>query len=332
MIRKGTKVRLLNEAIEGVVLAVFSPERVELEDHHGFRRIVSVTEIVEIFSDPVQEVEKRDADKMHVKSESGIASKDAEIRLADEESVLVELKRNLDSIAVELINASKWQVVYEGGRFSAEIQYSLFNGQSNPLSRVHLTDFTLQSIGSLEGLYFQAVFFDSKPFESRPPQYKQIRLNQKELQVIFSGEQHLRKQIFSLGSDTAIIGRLLDKFSDREAAPPGSGFTTKTANSGSRSSFIIPKEKVVDLHIEKLIKDPASMSSGQIIALQLSVFEKEMDNAFLTGITSLIFIHGIGSGILRSSIREELKKYDQIRYGDAPAEKFGRGATQIHFK
>jgi dsDNA-specific endonuclease/ATPase MutS2 len=94
---------------------------------------------------------------------------------------------------------------------------------------------------------------------------------------------------------------------------------------------ILNKEKVVDLHIEELLKDHTSMSNSQIISYQLKKFQYEMDQAILNHYYKIIFIHGVGEGILKSAIREELKKYSDIKFSEAPYEKFGHGATEVIF-
>ena len=77
--------------------------------------------------------------------------------------------------------------------------------------------------------------------------------------------------------------------------------------------------------------DFTNMSNGQIISLQLRHFQFEMDNALVNHLRKITFIHGVGEGVLRSAIREELKKYPNIKFEDAPVEKFGYGATEVVF-
>ncbi len=92
------------------------------------------------------------------------------------------------------------------------------------------------------------------------------------------------------------------------------------------------KEREIDLHIERLTRQSASMDSGEILALQLKHFEKAIDNAILDEINELIVIHGVGNGVLRSEIHRRLAKNTHIAYfKDARREKFGYGATQIGF-
>jgi dsDNA-specific endonuclease/ATPase MutS2 len=73
------------------------------------------------------------------------------------------------------------------------------------------------------------------------------------------------------------------------------------------------------------------MSNSQIISYQLKKFQYEMDQAIINHYYKIIFIHGVGEGILKSAIREELKKYADIKFSEAPYEKFGHGATEVIF-
>ena len=93
--------------------------------------------------------------------------------------------------------------------------------------------------------------------------------------------------------------------------------------------MILSRQKVVDLHIEELLKDPSGLSNAQIISYQLNQFMYEMDQAIINQLHKITFIHGVGEGILKNAIREELKKYPGVRWAAAPPEKFGYGATEI---
>ena len=57
-----------------------------------------------------------------------------------------------------------------------------------------------------------------------------------------------------------------------------------------------------------------------------------MDQAILNRLQKVIFIHGVGEGVLKSAIREELKKFPKVKFNDAPYEKYGYGATEVVFK
>lgn len=91
--------------------------------------------------------------------------------------------------------------------------------------------------------------------------------------------------------------------------------------------------KEIDLHIEKLSNTYANLSNVEIIEIQLNHFNKIIDEAIIHKFLSIIFIHGVGNGTLKSMIHKQLGKHPQVKiFMDAHKEKFGYGATQVFFK
>lgn len=89
----------------------------------------------------------------------------------------------------------------------------------------------------------------------------------------------------------------------------------------------------VDLHIEQLREDYASLKSSEILTIQLSRFHQALDAAIVHQLSELTFIHGAGNGILRQELHKALGKHQKIRtFMDARKEKFGYGATKVIFK
>jgi hypothetical protein len=92
------------------------------------------------------------------------------------------------------------------------------------------------------------------------------------------------------------------------------------------------KNVVVDLHIEQLTDDTDHMSTEQILQHQLAAFENALNSAMLQGADSLKIIHGVGNGTLRHQIHKALAHTPGIRFfEDVQKEKFGYGATLVHF-
>ena len=103
---------------------------------------------------------------------------------------------------------------------------------------------------------------------------------------------------------------------------------------------IVKKDKVnknhvreVDLHIEALADDYLFLDNQEILDIQMSEFNTCLENAVVDGADQIIFIHGIGNGVLRNKIHKKLSQYPHIKYfEDARKEKFGYGATKVHLK
>ena len=107
------------------------------------------------------------------------------------------------------------------------------------------------------------------------------------------------------------------------------------------SFFKSPEEKTVivkpaseiDLHIEKLRDDYQFLGSSEILAIQLTHFNKILDAAIVNQLPEITFIHGTGNGVLKHELHKILSKHQKIEtFMDARKEKFGYGATKVLLK
>lgn len=87
---------------------------------------------------------------------------------------------------------------------------------------------------------------------------------------------------------------------------------------------------VVDLHADELLETTAGMSNVDILNYQLDVFRKTIEENKKRKGQRLIFIHGKGEGVLRQAIIKELHyRYKTFLYQDASFREYGYGATQV---
>ena len=88
-------------------------------------------------------------------------------------------------------------------------------------------------------------------------------------------------------------------------------------------------EWVVDLHAEQLEGHSYSQSNQQKLTLQLNHFQECLEKALRSHLSKIVFVHGVGNGVLRQSIRDILKRYDGIEFSDGSYQKYGAGATEV---
>jgi len=87
-----------------------------------------------------------------------------------------------------------------------------------------------------------------------------------------------------------------------------------------------------DLHIEKLVKSYKAMSNYEILTLQSETAKKHLEFAIRNRIPKIVFIHGVGDGVLKSELDFRMGRYDTISFQDANYQKYGLGATEVYFK
>jgi dsDNA-specific endonuclease/ATPase MutS2 len=102
-----------------------------------------------------------------------------------------------------------------------------------------------------------------------------------------------------------------------------------------KSSVLKPKERnqpkmEVDLHINQLVKNPRNMDNFEMLNLQLETAKRQLDFAISKRIQKVVFIHGVGAGVLKEELHYLFKKYDNVKYYDADYQKYGLGATEVY--
>lgn len=95
---------------------------------------------------------------------------------------------------------------------------------------------------------------------------------------------------------------------------------------------ITKPSKEIDLHIDKLTTQQ-NLSNGEMLRIQMEAFQKALDAAIATNMDEIIFIHGVGNGILRNEIHKKLAATKGLKFfEDAAKEKFGYGATKVRIR
>tara|TARA_B100001564_G_scaffold46670_1_gene33881 strand:+ start:88124 stop:88669 length:546 start_codon:yes stop_codon:yes gene_type:complete len=89
----------------------------------------------------------------------------------------------------------------------------------------------------------------------------------------------------------------------------------------------------VDLHIEKLVKNPNNIENKNILSFQINAAKKILSRAKEIGVNKIIFIHGVGEGILKNELENLLINHSQdLLYYPANFSNYGNGATEVRFK
>lgn len=102
-----------------------------------------------------------------------------------------------------------------------------------------------------------------------------------------------------------------------------------------KSPRIKPKDRnappmEVDLHIDKLVNSYKGMSSYDILNLQLETAKRQIEFAAQKRIQKIVFIHGVGEGVLKAELDFLLGRYDNLKFYDADYQKYGIGATEVY--
>lgn len=86
----------------------------------------------------------------------------------------------------------------------------------------------------------------------------------------------------------------------------------------------------VDLHINQLVKSPKGLTNHEMLNLQLETAKRQLEFAIRKRIQKVVFIHGVGAGVLREELYCLFRRYENVQYYDADYQKYGSGATEVY--
>ncbi|WP_299101653.1 Smr/MutS family protein [uncultured Winogradskyella sp.] len=95
-----------------------------------------------------------------------------------------------------------------------------------------------------------------------------------------------------------------------------------------------PKERhapkfEVDLHIHHLTKSSRGMTNYDMLNLQLDTARGQLEFAIRKRIPKIVFIHGVGEGVLRQELETLFSRYNNVKFYDADYKTYGLGATEV---
>lgn len=125
----------------------------------------------------------------------------------------------------------------------------------------------------------------------------------------------------------------LEAYTKRHAKPTWyKGNNLKVINSVDATELAHFSHEI-DLHIEQLNTSHQKLSNAEILAIQLSAFEKYLNKALRLGVPNVFIIHGVGKGRLRDAVATRLFKNPDVKtFKNEYHPKYGWGATEVIFE
>lgn len=322
----GDKVRLIHSKEEGIVTRFLKNDVVEVEIEAGFKLPVLRRELAIVSKAEDKAFKPQNTTTASVPI---IEKRPSELK-ADKGIFLALLPINDKNVSLYIINNSDWDLPFSLITGSDKTHRGILGGflkarsfQSSPI------DLAMKDFDEWGSFTFQAIYYTFGFHIERPIFIKKLRLrantffNQKKTAPILQKEAYLFQ---------------LDAEDTPETPFQINAQDLKQKMMESTTGEISPKtyEKpspTVDLHIEKLTNNALSMSNAQMLELQLRTFDTKFESAIASGMDEIIFIHGVGNGVLKQEIQRKLAGHKNVAwFQDAQKEKFGYGATRIKIK
>lgn len=339
----GDQVRYLNAVGGGVVIGIVDSKTVKISDDIGFEIPVLASELVKIEGNTPQSAPKKkvaEPEKEVIPEVEPEVGFEQEIPGNDFPDLILALlqpegKGDDEEYRVYLINDCNYHFTYQIATHENELLHHVDMGTLEANTKVFVGSYTAREIQKGNGFFIQGFFFKTKAAEQVPPVQKDINISpvklfkkgsfktndffdQKALTVNII-EQDM-KTVFEKITPEEIDSAIKQKESARKAP-----VTTKKQNKDNRN-FV----KEVDLHIHELVETETGLTPTDKLNIQIQHFEKELDDAIAKGIRKIVFIHGVGNGVLKLRIRSILDKdYKRYQYQDASFQQYKYGATLV---
>ncbi|GET28136.1 DUF2027 domain-containing protein [Prolixibacter sp. SD074] len=359
-IKIGDRVRFLNDVGGGKVTSIINPDMVNVETEDGFELPTLVTKLVVIgggdtYGIPDKASEKNTAAHPATTTKATPEEDEeeetgpefygfAEINQVEGNNqprfifaVVPEDANNAvgAGITLYLINDCNYTVLYQFAYHRDQNYETRDSGTLEPNTRIQLEQLTQADLGDLPAFCFQLLYFRKHATSMEAPVQKEISLNPVKFykQNSFSKNDYFRNPAMTFPLVTDPLTAELEKLSDKEfkkivrekEKPPQK----------KMQPVSLPNQDLVeiDLHIQELLDNTSGLSNADMLKVQMDTFREEMAKAIDLGVKKIIFIHGVGNGVLKNELRRELqRKYRKYSFQDASFQEYGFGATMVNLK
>ncbi len=332
----GDEVKFLNEVGEGVVVRM-QGSSVIISDKDGFEYPVQASDLLLIkrpetrseaveTSSKVNEEEKNKANTVPKKKYPGFVPGLYLTFAPDNEKVPIA-----EGGQIFLVNYTGKAIFYQlffAGSSIPEAHHSIVKPHSADL----IADYSPEDLRNLKNVSLLSI-----PISEKREHLCYSSLIQMEIKTArFQKEDNYNDNPFF---DFSVLSILLESESGFEFVKSAEDSKVKirleqdTVVTGAKNMidpFIVEDGFAeVDLHIEKIRADYKNIPDDQKMIIQLSYFRQALEAAIEKELKRIVFIHGVGVGMLKSELYKILKQYSNLRYGDASFRVYGIGATEV---
>jgi len=137
----------------------------------------------------------------------------------------------------------------------------------------------------------------------------------KDSELVKTNSSELRNQVFANRSFSEVI-------SEKES------YKKKPISRPKKKERELPAMEI-DLHINQLVDSAKGMSNHDMLNLQIDTARRQLEFAIKKRIPKMVFIHGVGEGVLKLELEYLFGRYNNVSYYDANYQKYGVGATEV---
>ena len=238
-----------------------------------------------------------------------------------------------------IVNYTPYTLLYNFATRGAESFYGVDFASVPPYSKILVEsiereDLGLWTEGILQGLFYQDENTVWMPPFSKDYKIRVNHLGKQENYVfpVFMQQKTLLVPVLDAARHKA-EGISIDagkgRKTDQKAESPAQNIVADSKNP-LQAYMIQPEVAEVDLHVEKLLSTRLEMKNAEekdYLARQLQVFETCLNQAIKHRLSKIIFIHGVGNGILKAEMEKRLKNYENLHFMEGSRLRYGVGGA-----
>lgn len=341
MIKIGDKVKFLNDVGGGVVTGFAGKDRVYVENYDGFEIPYLVSQLVNVDAPGMNKNEKATVKPtvQPIKSTETIVTEPAGTWVKGKDAaqfyfcfVPADAGNPLaGDITMFLVNDSNFTLMFRFVYIKPTGINTMKTGTLQPNSKVMLGSFGQNLLSDLPEFGFQLIYFLSNENEWQAPVMKRFKVNPLKFykESSFQFSKFFGQNAMTLQISQNILSIEMDRLTGEDfqkVVKEKMDVSSEVKTVQKRNDEIIE----VDLHINELIDSTGGLSKSEIIQIQKDKVESEMKLAIQGGVKKIVFIHGIGQGVLKQEVTNILKtKFKKYFFQDASFQEYGYGATMV---
>jgi len=352
----GDRVKFMNESGGGVVSEIVSPSMVKVETEDGFEIPYMTRDLVLVTAETPAEkmfVEDSIKDLPKLQTKEEVRPKEFENKRISSLIIYPQDRKAKDfavylafapqhqgmlitgELDIYLVNFSSHQVLFSVSIKGQQAYHHIISGTAPEYSRYFLESIERDQIDSWLNTNVQMIFTKDQSKKLLAPVSTDVHLRGSRFykesaytDSLFFNQKAFLYRLVDV-KNIPLMGELTEVAAKEDEQAIQTQATAVLQNDEILKYQVKEGEAVVDMHIWELVSDYSSMSSQEMLDMQLRYFERCLESAIVHKFHKIIFIHGVGTGTLKKDIHEILDQYEGIYYRAASMADYGVGATQV---
>jgi len=305
----GDQVRALHSSDEGFITKIIDDKTIEIEIEDGFTMPVLIKDVVVVKKEESNFFDKKQSQTV----ETPILKKTS----AHTGIFLAFMPSSENFVDLHIVNNTDYVILLTAHSLDQGASRGLFHNTIEPKSSIQLNKWNIKDFDKWSDLQIDLLYFQNDQTQYKAPLSRRVKFQAK---AFFNSSKHV-----PLIEKKGYLYQV-DQYTQKTA------YKSMLSHKSDEGHIIDIPKSIVDLHAEEL-PESQNMPETDILDYQLLVFEQKLDAVIATGMTEITFIHGNGSGVLKSKIQKKLSQHPHVAfYQDAQKNKFGYGATYVKIK